>query len=270
MSRGQLAEMMVGRDTSKPQIIAGETPGETRLDIKALTGPGLGPITLTLRGGEILGVAGVDGNGQLELAETLAGLRDASTGTITLDGQDITRASVAARTKAGVAYMPADRSSTALVRSLSIADNLMLRDSHRPPYSAQGVLTKQSAVAKAKALMEQFDIRAPSTAAPASSLSGGNQQKIVIARELDRNPAVLIAHQPTWGLDPGATDFVLERMIALRNSGAAVIYISSELEEVLAISDRVGVLSGGAFAGVVPRAEVEMRQIGLWMSEHAV
>jgi simple sugar transport system ATP-binding protein len=261
--------MMVGRDTSKPQVQAVRTSGSTRLEIKALTGAGLGPIDLSLRGGEILGVAGVDGNGQLELAETLAGTRAFTAGSITLDGQDISRASVSARTSSGLAYMPADRSSTALVRTLSIADNLMLRDSHRPPYSQHGLLSKQSTIAKAKALMERFDIRAPSPAALASSLSGGNQQKIVIARELDRNPAVLIAHQPTWGLDPGATSFVLERMIALRNAGAAVIYISSELEEVLAISDRVAVLSGGAFAGIVPREQVEMRQIGLWMSEHA-
>lgn len=269
MNRGQLAEMMVGRDTSKPQVQAAQTSGQTRLEIKALTGAGLGPIDLSLRGGEILGVAGVDGNGQLELAETLAGTRAFTAGSIALDGQDISRASVSARTRAGLAYMPADRSATALVRSLSIADNLMLRDSHRPPYSQHGLLTRQHTIAKAKALMERFDIRAPSPAALASSLSGGNQQKIVIARELDRNPAVLIAHQPTWGLDPGATSFVLERMIALRNAGAAVIYISSELEEVLAISDRVAVLSGGAFAGIVPREQVEMRQIGLWMSEHA-
>ncbi|MET0748978.1 MAG: ABC transporter ATP-binding protein [Rhizobium sp.] len=267
-SRAQLAEMMVGRDVTTPQIVAARAPGGPRLEIAGLGGAGLGPIDLTVRGGEILGIAGVDGNGQLELAETLAGLRLAS-GTFKLDGRDISRASVAARTKAGLAYMPADRSSTALVRSLSIAENLMLRDSRRPPYSRGGVLAGKAIAAKAASLMAQFDIRAPSPSTPAGRLSGGNQQKIVIARELDRQPAVLIAHQPTWGLDPGATRFVLERMIALREAGAAVIYISSELEEVLAISDRIAVLSGGTFAGVVARGDVEMGQIGLWMSERA-
>jgi general nucleoside transport system ATP-binding protein len=117
--------------------------------------------------------------------------------------------------------------------------------------------------------MQRFDIRAPSPSSPAGSLSGGNQQKIVVARELDRQPAVLIAHQPTWGLDPGATRFVMEQMIALRDGGAAVLYISAELEEVLAISDRIVVLSNGEFAGMVPRDAVDMGQLGLWMSERA-
>ncbi len=269
MSRTQLAEMMVGRDLTTSQIMASRAPGKARLEISGLCGPGLGPIDMKLLGGEILGIAGVDGNGQLDLAETLAGLRPAARGTAKLDGRDISRASVAARTKAGLAYMPADRSSTALVRSLSIAENMMLRDSTRAPYSKRGVLSGKTIAAKAAELMAQFDIRAPSPATPADRLSGGNQQKIVIARELDRHPAVLIAHQPTWGLDPGATRFVLERMIALREAGAAVIYISSELEEVLAISDRIAVLSGGTFAGVVARGDVEMGQIGLWMAERA-
>jgi ABC-type uncharacterized transport system ATPase subunit len=268
-SRTQLAEMMVGRDIAAPQFVRGQAPKGPRLDISGLSSAGLGPLDISIRGGEILGIAGVDGNGQLELAETLAGLRPAASGSITLDGVDLSHASVAARTKAGLAYMPADRSSTALVRGLSIAENLMLRDSTRAPYSRHGVLAGKASAAKAAVLMEQFDIRARSPATLAGRLSGGNQQKIVIARELDRNPAALIAHQPTWGLDPGATQFVLERMIALREAGAAVIYISSELEEVLAISDRVAVISGGTFAGVVPRSEVEMGQIGLWMSERA-
>ena len=268
-SRAQLAEMMVGRDVTTPQTLTAQMHGPARLEISALSGPGLGPIDLTVRGGEILGVVGVDGNGQLELAETLAGLRGPKEGKINLDGSDITPASVAARTAAGLAYMPADRSSTALVRSLTIAENLMLRDSRRAPYCRNGVLAGKAAATKARALMQRFDIRAPSPGTLAGRLSGGNQQKIVIARELDRNPGVLVAHQATWGLDPGATRFVLDRMIALRDGGAAVIYISSELEEALAISDRIAVLSGGVFAGVVPRGEVEMGQIGLWKSDRA-
>ncbi|MCB8883559.1 ABC transporter ATP-binding protein [Acidisoma cellulosilytica] len=268
-SRAGLAGMMVGRDVTAPQILGEIAPGPIRLDIQGLSGPGLGPIDLTLRGGEILGIAGVDGNGQLELAETLAGLRRATAGRISLDGQEITRATVNARMQAGLAYMPADRSSTALVRSMTIADNLMLRDSRRAPYRRHGLLAGRAGLTKAKALMQRFDIRAPSPATPASRLSGGNQQKIVIARELDRNPAVLIAHQPTWGLDPGATHFVLERMIALRDAGACVIYISSELEEVLSISDRVAVIAGGTIAGIMARAAIDMPQLGLWMSGRA-
>lgn len=269
MNRAQLAEMMVGRDVGTPALPPATTKGPVRLELAGLAGPGLGPLDLSLHGGEIVAVVGVDGNGQLELANTLAGLSPASAGRLALDGHDITTAAVAKRTGAGLAYMPADRSSTALISGMSIADNLMLRDSGSPTYSRRGVLRSQSALARAHTLMESFDIRAPSPATPAGRLSGGNQQKIVVARELSRNPAVLVAHQATWGLDPGATRFVLDRMIALRNDGAAVLYITSELEEALAIADRIAVMAGGAIAGIVPRAGVDLAQIGLWMADRA-
>jgi ABC-type uncharacterized transport system ATPase subunit len=268
-SRGQLAEMMVGRDVGAPHAPASREPGAVRLAVAGLSAPGLGPLSFEVRGGEILGVAGVDGNGQIELAEMLAGLRRATTGALTLDGADITRASVAGRTQAGMAYMPADRSATALVRGMSVAENLMLRDSVRPPYARRGILAPQPLAAKARELMAEYDIRAPSPATIVARLSGGNQQKVVVARELDRAPAVLVAHQATWGLDPGATRFVLDRTMALRDAGAAIIYISSELEEVLAVGDRVAVMAGGGFAGVVRRSQVDLRQIGLWMAGRA-
>jgi ABC-type uncharacterized transport system ATPase subunit len=269
VSRAQLAEMMVGRDITAPHTPNTRAPGAVRLAVQGLAAPGLAPVTFELRSGEILGVAGVDGNGQIELAETLAGLRPTRAGTVALDGRDITRASVADRVRAGLAYMPADRGHTALVRTMSITDNLMLRDSDRPPYARGAFLTRRSGFAKARTLMADFDIRAPDSGAVVARLSGGNQQKIVVARELDRAPAVLVAHQAAWGLDPGATRFVLDRVTALRDSGAAVLYISSELEEVLAISDRIAVLAGGGFAGVVARAAADLRQIGLWMSGRA-
>ncbi|WP_176086701.1 ABC transporter ATP-binding protein [Martelella sp. HB161492] len=269
VTRAELSAMMVGRDISSPHVLKPNRPGADRIELSALSADGLGPLTLHVRAGEILGIAGVDGNGQLELAEAIAGLRPVRAGHITLDGTPITAMPVAARTRAGLAYMPADRSTTALVPGLSIADNLMLRDSRRSPYSRRGVLRARAAIAKAKDLMQRFDIRAPQPTTPARSLSGGNQQKIVIARELDRQPSVLVAHQATWGLDPGATRFVMEQMIALRDRGGAVIYISSELEEIMAISDRIAVLSGGTIAGTVNRADADMTQIGLWMSEHA-
>src|SRR6185312_3795275 len=233
VSKAQLAEMMVGRDVTAPHADRSPTRGPVRLKVVSLEGAGLGPLSFEVRGGEILGVAGVDGNGQIELAETLAGLRQPRAGAVMLDGRDITRAGVAARTREGVAYMPADRSSTALVRTLSIAENLMLRDSRQPPY-AQGIFLSIGALHhKAGRLMKEYDIRGQGPKTVAARLSGGNQQKIVIARELDRKPAVLIAHQAAWGLDPGATRFVLERVLALREGGAAILYFSSELEEVL-------------------------------------
>ena len=222
-----------------------------------------------MRAGEVLGVAGVDGNGQLELVETLAGLRPAIAGSIRLDSHELARASVAGRVGAGLAYMPADRGQTALVKSMSIAENLMLRDSRRPPFASGVFLSSAGLDEKANALMRAYDIRAPSTETRAARLSGGNQQKIVVARELDRKPAALIAHQPAWGLDPGATRFVIEQTLALRNAGAAILYVSSELEEVLDVSDRVAVMADGRFVGIMPRDEVDLAQIGLWMSGRA-
>ena len=211
-----------------------------------------------MHAGEALGIAGVDGNGQIELVETLAGLRAASAGAIRLDGKDITSARVADRIAAGLAYMPADRASTALVRRFSIAENLMLRDSARAPYARRGLLSASGRDAKARELMRAYDIRAPRPETPAARLSGGNQQKIVVARELDRRPAVLIAHQAAWGLDPGATRFVIDELLALRDAGAAILYISSELEEVLDVADRVAVIADGRFAGVVERGAVDL------------
>jgi simple sugar transport system ATP-binding protein len=268
-SRAQLAEMMVGRDVTRPNLLEARTPGAVRLAVSDLCAPGLDSLTFQVRGGEILGLAGVDGNGQIELVETLAGLRGARKGAIVLDGNDVTNASVAARMRAGMAYVPADRSSTALVRAMSVAENLMLRDSNRPPYARGAVLTRLPLAAKARKLMDEYDIRAPDPGTIVARLSGGNQQKIVIARELDRAPAVLIAHQAAWGLDPGATRFVLDRVIALREAGAAVVYVSSELEEVLEVSDRIAVMAGGALAGVTTRARADLKQIGLWMSGRA-
>jgi general nucleoside transport system ATP-binding protein len=269
VTKSQLAEMMVGRDTTVPHVARSLTRAGERLTVDRLEGPGLGPVSFEVRGGEILGVAGVDGNGQLELVQTLAGLNSARAGTISLDGRDVTQLSVEARTRAGIAYMPADRASTALVRSLTIADNIMLRDCRRAPF-ARGVFLAPGALErKALELMRDYDIRAPGPRTPVARLSGGNQQKIVVARELDRKPALLIAHQAAWGLDTGASRFVLECVLALRAAGAAIVYISSELDEVLDISDRIAVMANGGFAGMTPRDGADLRQIGLWMSGRA-
>jgi simple sugar transport system ATP-binding protein len=269
-SRAQLAEMMVGRDITTPHALKPRGPGPLRLAVRDLVAPGLSHLSFDIRGGEILGVAGVDGNGQLELVETIAGLRRVQSGTIDLDDTPITHAAVSKRVAGGMAYMPADRGQTALVRGMSVADNLMLRDSHRVPYARSGWLVDSAGrTAKARELMVHYDIRATGPGATVARLSGGNQQKIVVAREIDRSPAVLVAHQAAWGLDPGATRFVLDRVIELREAGAAVLYVSSELEEVLAISDRIAVIVGGTFAGIVSRADADLRQIGLWMAGRA-
>jgi simple sugar transport system ATP-binding protein len=262
VSRAMLAEMMVGRDTTHPHAPDPRPPGEPLLVVRDLRGPGLDGMSFDVRAGEILGVAGVDGNGQLELADTLAGLRPAK-GSIRLSGQEIGGATVAERVRAGLAYLPADRARTSLVRAMTVAENLVLRNTG-------GAFPSPAARTTAAArLMAAYDIRAPGPDTVAARLSGGNQQKIVIARELDRAPSVVIAHQAAWGLDPGATRFVLDRVVALRNAGAAVLYISSELEEVMAIGDRIAVLSGGRIAGILPRAEADLGRIGLWMAGQA-
>jgi simple sugar transport system ATP-binding protein len=261
--------MMVGRDVTIPHAPRTAPRGPIRLSVDRLAGRGVGPLSFDVRAGEVLGVAGVDGNGQLELVETLAGLRPAVAGSIWLDKRELVYASVAGRVDAGLAYMPADRSQTALVKSMSVGENLMLRDSGRPPFASGAFLSPAGLDRKANVLMRAYDIRAPSTETSAARLSGGNQQKIVVAREFDRKPAALIAHQPAWGLDPGATRFVIEQTLALRNAGAAILYVSSELEEVLDVSDRVAVMADGRFAGITARDEVDLGQIGLWMSGRA-
>jgi general nucleoside transport system ATP-binding protein len=265
----ELATLMVGRDVTTPHAPRSAGQAAVRLSVDRLASRHVGPLSFEIRAGEVLGVAGVDGNGQFELVETLAGLRPATGGSIRLDDRELARASVAGRVDAGLAYMPADRGQTALVKSMSVAENLMLRDSRRPPFASGAFLSPAGVDRKANALMQAYDIRAPSVATRTASLSGGNQQKIVVAREFDRKPAALIAHQPAWGLDPGATRFVIEQTLALREAGAAILYVSSELEEVLDVSDRIAVMADGQFVGIVPRADVDLAQIGLWMSGRA-
>jgi simple sugar transport system ATP-binding protein len=271
-SEADLAHMMVGRDIAHPlgRIDTG-TGGTTLLEVRNLCvdardGIALSDIDFELKAGEVLALAGVDGNGQFELVETLAGLRRASSGTVRLNGADITRAGVARRVAAGLAYIPADRSTTSLIQSMTIAENLSLRDIFRPPYARGPWLDRKGRSAAAHRMIEQFSIRAPGPETIARQLSGGNQQKVVIAREIARAPRVLVAFQATWGLDPGATRFVREQVVALRNAGNAVLYISSELEEVLALGDRVGVMFGGRLLEVARRESLDLGRIGLLMS----
>ncbi len=265
-TRQSLASAMLGTETPQAPATAGlASAGAVRLSVRDLRsrsagGTPLCGLSFDIRGGEVLGVAGVDGNGQIELADSLAGLQRPASGRITLDGRDITRAPVAARLRAGLAYCPADRSHTALVSRMSIAENLGLRqDGRASDWGGRFAL-------QAMRLMRHYDIRAAAPQVAAAALSGGNQQKIVLAREIERDPGVLVAHQPTWGLDPGAAAFVLQQVARLRDAGAAILYIASDLEEVLSVSDRIAVLFEGNIAGVVSRADARVDQLGLWMS----
>jgi simple sugar transport system ATP-binding protein len=271
-TRNSLAQLMVGRELQAPAQRQRATPGPVRLavhDLVAVDGSGVQRLrggSLDLRAGEVLALAGIDGNGQGELADTLAGITSPLAGRILLDGVDITRGNARQRLAAGVAYIPADRAGTSLVQGMSIEDNLALRDIGQAPFSRWGRIARGALRQLARQRMRDFDIRARHPDDAARTLSGGNQQKIALARELSRQPRVVIAFQPTWGLDPGATRFVIESLLALRAQGAAVLYISSELEEVLAVGDRIGVLFEGRVVSVVDREQADLVGIGLAMA----
>jgi simple sugar transport system ATP-binding protein len=275
-TRAELSRIMVGRDIAEPPARAAGPVGAVRLAVRELAAadaagvPRLKGLSFELRSGEILAIAGVDGNGQAELADALAGLLPSASGTIELNGEIITRLTASERLSRGLAYIPADRASTSLVQSMSVADNLRLRAYGTAPFSRSGFLNNDFSENNAKKAVEQFDIRCSSTAASVTTLSGGNQQKVVVAREIGREPAVLVAFQPTWGLDPAATRFVTDSVLALRARGGAVLYISSELEEVLAVGDRVGVLYDGRLIDLMPREEADASRIGMALSGSTV
>jgi simple sugar transport system ATP-binding protein len=271
-TRRDLAHMMVGRDVSSGLERTDRKAGPEVLVVRQLTlrdssgRERLRDINFSLREGEILAVAGVDGNGQTDLVDTLAGLKIPSAGAVTMDGREITRATVANRLRAGLGYIPVDRATTSLVPGMTIGENIGLRDFDHPPYRRGICLDRRVFREQAGAKIAKFGILARDPDTPVQTLSGGNQQKVVLAREIGREPRVLIAFQATWGLDPGATRFVIDQVIATRNRGGAVLYISSELDEVLMVGDRVGVMSNGRLLGVVPRDEVDLGQIGLMMA----
>jgi general nucleoside transport system ATP-binding protein len=271
-TRTDLARMMIGREVDVGINRGRNEPGKEILYIKALStsqqngAQPLREITLSMRAGEALALAGVDGNGQAELVDAIAGLRACTAGRIEIGGQDITLASVKTRLVAGLAYIPADRISTSLVPEMSVEDNLAMRDFHRVPLRRGPWLDYTALRSQASSRIAEFDIRCAGPRVPARTLSGGNQQKIVLAREIGRRPRVLLALQPTWGLDPGATRFVIDQIIRLKEAGAAVLYISSELEEVLMVGDRVGVLCKGRLMGIVDRDKVDLTAIGLMMA----
>ena len=271
-TRGSLARMMVERDLSAPIERADHAPGAAVLSVESLSsrdgssGRQLNGVSFTIRAGEILAVAGIDGNGQRELLDSLAGVTPARAGRIVLNGIDITRMNVRQRLEAGVAYIPVDRSGTSLVPGFTVADNMAMRDIDRPPLAFGPFLSPRAVREMARSRMAAFDIRGSNTDVPASSLSGGNQQKIVLAREIGRHPKLLLAFQPTWGLDPGAARFVLDQILLLRDAGAAVLYVSAELEEVLMLGDQIAVMSGGRLSSPAPRGTVDVTQIGMLMA----
>jgi simple sugar transport system ATP-binding protein len=206
-------------------------------------------VSLEARAGEIVGIAGVDGNGQTELVEALTGLRHVTGGSFSVGGRDLTRRSTHRILDAGVGHIPEDRQLRGLVLEFTLAENVALHDFDRPPYSQLGWLRPGRMVERARRLLKEFDVRGGGPGTLARSLSGGNQQKVVVAREVANDPRVLIAAQPTRGLDVGAIEFVHRRLVAERDEGRAVLLVSLELDEILSLSDRILVMYEGEIVG---------------------
>ena len=251
----QLARLMVGREVLLRVEKGATQAGEPLLRVEQLhvtDDRGLEKVrglSLEVRAGEIVGVAGVDGNGQTELIDAISGLLRSTSGRITIAGEDVTNESVKESLDAGLGHIPEDRQRRGLVLDFSLAENLALHDYDAPPASRFGWLYPKRLIARARKLLQEFDVRGGGPLTLARGLSGGNQQKVVLAREIDRNPKVLIAAQPTRGLDVGAIEFVHRRLVEERDEGRGVLLVSLELEEILSLSDRILVMYEGEIAG---------------------
>ena len=272
----KLASMMVGRDISmtveKSAAVAGT---ETVLSVRELTVldrdvPVVDAVDLEVRAGEIVAVAGVSGNGQSELVQALTGARAPAAGSIRLTGVDVTGASPAQLFRQGLAYVPEDRQRDGLVGTFPVTDNLVLNRWHERPF-ARGLRVDRGALrANAKELVQLFDIRTTSIDTPVETLSGGNQQKVIVAREFSKGGRLLVLSQPTRGLDVGSIEYIHRRIVEQRDAGAAVLLVSYELDEVLALADRVVVMCGGRVTGVVEGARITRDNIGLLMGGHSL
>lgn len=269
----ELAKLMVGREVLFKLDKPVATLGATVLDVKGLQVqddrglPVVRDVSFQLRSGEILGVAGVDGNGQRELADAITGLRLVTKGQIKLAEKDITHWTPQKRVKhLQVGYIPEDRQKMGLVMSFSVAKNLILKVFKYLPFCRNWFLQNQAMTENANAAIEKFDIRAEHGSVRVSQLSGGNQQKVVLARELSGEPILIVAMQPTRGLDVGATEYVQQCLLAERERGAAILYISTELEEVMAMSDRIAVMYEGQFVDILDAATATVEQVGYLMT----
>jgi ABC-type uncharacterized transport system ATPase subunit len=269
----KIAKAMVGRDidlavrTARP---SGAIAGATALDVRNLIVRGarveraVNDVSFAVAAGEILGIAGVEGNGQTELLEAIAGIREVTSGTIMLGEKDITHRSVHVRGESGLSHIPEDRHRRGLVLDYTIAENLIFGQQHR--YTSNGVLERDAILSHARQAIIEYDIRPTDPSLPARALSGGNQQKIVIARELSRAFSVLLAAQPTRGVDVGAIEFIHAELRKARDAGKAVLLVSAELKEVLTLSDRIAVMYGGRIVAMFSRADASEEVIGPYMT----
>ena len=270
-SESQLASLMVGRDVALTVEKSAFTPGGEVFEIRDLVvrdDRGLvavNGVSLEVRAGEIMALAGVQGNGQTELVEAIAGMRPVESGSIMLNGRDITNASPRVVLDAGLGHIPEDRQRDGLVMSMSVADNLVLNTPRRAPFARRGSRNLGAINDNAERLVKDFDIRTTSTQELVSSLSGGNQQKVIVARELSRPLEFLVASQPTRGLDVGSIEYVHRQMVNHRNAGNGALIVSSELDEVFALGDRIAVMYAGKISGIVDPS-TSREAIGLLMT----
>ncbi|MFT4413625.1 ABC transporter ATP-binding protein [Fredinandcohnia humi] len=272
-SEASLAEMMVGRHVSFKVDKKESTAGDVVLEIDSLSVinnrkvMGLKNFSLEVKKGEIVGIAGVEGNGQTELVEAITGLRKAESGRVLLNGEDITTIPIRQRIEKGIAHIPEDRQKRGLVLDYSLQSNMVLQVYNKQPFSRSGLLNVGAMKEYAKKILENFDVRSGEGAASiARTLSGGNQQKAIIGRELELNPDLLVAVQPTRGLDVGSIEYIHKRLIEHRDKGKAVLLVSLELDEVLQLSDRIAIVNNGELVGVVNASETNENEVGLMMA----
>ncbi|MFN2500776.1 MAG: ABC transporter ATP-binding protein [Pyrinomonadaceae bacterium] len=267
-----LARMIVGRDVLLRVEKTDAEPAAGVLEVKDLNvtgkhGAAVKGVSFTVRGGEIVGIAGIEGNGQTELIEALSGLCRATSGRVEFDGKEITNASARQLKELGVAHIPEDRHKRGLLLHSDLGENSILGVHYRPPVAATAGFMNKSAIGKhVRDIIENFDVRPPNPSLPAKSLSGGNQQKLIIGREFNLRPKLLLVSQPTRGVDIGAIEFIHRKLIELRDQGSAVLLVSAELEEVTALADRLLVMSEGRVVGEVDPRVTSVEEIGLMMT----
>ena len=267
-----LANWMVGREVGFAPDRGNVQKGECRLQLKDVScgsdrgTPGLRGVSLELCSGEILGIAGVSGNGQRELAESITGLRKITDGHVILEGNDVTNFAPGDLTDRMLAYIPEERMRDGMIKNFSVAENMILREHHKQPFSRSGFLNLRDISVHSDQLIQKFHVKTPSHDTLVKNLSGGNIQKVVLAREISRDPRVIIAAQPTRGLDIGATEYVRGQLLVQRREGTAVMLISEDLDEILALSDRIAVLYEGQIMDILPRENATPEKLGLLMA----
>jgi ABC-type uncharacterized transport system ATPase subunit len=271
-TREELAELMVGREVVLDVESTPPDVGDTVLDVDALSVlddrevPAVTDVSFVVRKGEVFGVAGVDGNGQAELVEAVTGLRDPEAGSVEFDGRDVTDAPRRDRIDSGMAYIPEDRQERGLVMDFDLVENGILGSQHGAPFASGGTIDWDASRTHAEDIVEEYDVRPPDADTEAVALSGGNQQKFIVGREFERDPRLVVATHPTRGVDIGSQEFIHDRLLELRDEGRGVLLVSSKLDEVQGLSDRLAVMHDGDVMAVVDPDEIDEEELGLLMA----